>query len=61
MGLCTEVCARGSVDVVPWLKNAIKTQASLRQNNTQWSCTMHDTARFDILSVLCVEMHLVTL
>ncbi|CAK0733927.1 hypothetical protein CVIRNUC_000356 [Coccomyxa viridis] len=29
MGLCTEVCARGSVEVVPWLRNAIKTQAQL--------------------------------
>ena len=28
-GICTEVCARGSVQVEPWLKNAITTQACL--------------------------------
>ena len=55
MGLCTEVCARGSVEVVPWLKNAIKTQARLQHENTQWSCMMHDTAKCDVLSVPCMR------
>ena len=38
-GMCTEVCARGSVAVEPWLHNAIATQARPNDRLLRQCCT----------------------
>ena len=42
-GMCTEVCARGSVQIEPWLQNAIATQVMLFTRHLRGSPVMRSS------------------